>query len=88
MTATKAWDCFPSDGDPYRLVVFADTRNQACYLAHREDPGDTGFLHMRARRFPVADGLAPSGTVWIGPGDLPPDLRHRAGDFWDLERDE
>ena len=85
---TNAWDCFPSDGDPYHLVVFADTRNQARYLAYREDPGETGFLHMRARRFPVADGLAPSGTVWIGPFDLPPDLRHRAGDFWDLERDE
>jgi hypothetical protein len=84
---TKAWDCFPSDGDPYRLVAFADTRNQARCLALREDPGDTGFLHMRARRFPIADGLAPSGAVWIGPADLPPELRHRAGEFWDLERD-
>lgn len=85
---TKAWDCFPPfDGDPYRLLVFADTRNQARSLANRKDPGDTGFLHMRARRFPAADGLAPPDTVWIGPDDLPPELRHRAGDFWDLEWD-
>lgn len=80
---TTAWDCFPSEGDCYRLVVFADTRNQARSLAHRGDPGETGFLHMRARRFPAADGLAPPGTVWIGPDDLPPELRHRAVDFWD-----
>lgn len=78
---TKAWTCFPCQ------VVFADTRNQAINLANRKDLGDTGFLHIQAHRFPVADDLAPPGTIWIGPEDLPPELRHRAGDFWDLEWD-
>lgn len=84
--SAKAYSCYPSDPNPdiqFHFIVFATNAPMARRLALRDWPDvPEEISSVTARRFPDADGMAPSGTVWTDAWDAPEKHSGAALSFW------
>lgn len=87
--SAKAYSCYPSDPNPdiqFHFIVFATNAPMARRLALQDWPEvPADMSSVVARRFPDADGMAPSGTVWTEAWDAPVEHYKGALDFWSID---